>query len=247
VPLNKARSSAPLSHVVRRVTHVTVSNSLSAEQRCPLLHSSRQWRRVVSCKGNTIAEQRAVHVIGWRWSPNVQLNSWHQVLRRHDPEESTFYSRSCHNLKFRTSRLELFMRPILWERFEGCNSEGVCCVEVSVRARAVWAWLIACSAGCCCCQIFRSRLHWNDAVNLAVLSRTNTHRDVYILISNFTFVVPDWRIVLWHYVYLIRYVCVVPWLAIVCCGVTVGSQSIYTAIFSEFFITYSCPLLYSAP
>jgi len=61
-----------------------------------------------------------------------------QLSRRHDPEESSLYSCSCHNLKFRTSHLELFMRPILWERFEGCNSEGVCCLEVSVRARAVW-------------------------------------------------------------------------------------------------------------
>jgi hypothetical protein len=114
----------------------------------------------------------------WRWSPNVEQNCWHQVSRRHDPEESSLYNRSCHNLKFCTSRLELFMRPILWERFDGCNSEGVCCLEVSVCARAMWAWLIACNVGCrcccSCCQIFRSRLHWNDAVNLALLSRTNT-------------------------------------------------------------------------
>jgi hypothetical protein len=172
------------------------------------------------------------------------------LSRPHDLEESSLYSRSYHNLKFRTSRLELFMRPILWERIEGCNSEGVYCLEVSVRARAVWAWLIACSVGCCCCcQIFRNRLHWNEAVNLALLSIANTRlqRDVYILISNFPFVVPNWLTVLWHCVYPIRYVCIVPWLAVVCCGVTVGSQNIYTVIFTELFTTYSCPLLYSAP
>jgi hypothetical protein len=81
--------------------------SVSAEQRCQLQHSCGKWRRVVSRTGNTIMEQPALPVIGsedggrmFIWTVGTKC---HGVTTR----KRAVYRCSCHNLKYRTSLLEL--------------------------------------------------------------------------------------------------------------------------------------------
>jgi hypothetical protein len=146
------------------VSHTSLSRILfvSNQQRCPLLPSCGTWRRVVSCVGSIVPEQRALPII-CRWRQDVHLNRW-------------YHRHSFDDLTFRTSRLQLFIRPTLWWRFECSNSTcaaylGMCMHAAELGTCHVGtidccAVLALCSVGCCCC------LHCNDAPNLALLSRT---------------------------------------------------------------------------